>query len=356
MTLAIALIAQIVLVVGFARPSSADQKLLLSEEFDSMERWDNVVTSYRMNENQFQYYTRRPENSFIKDGKLFIKPTLTTERFGEKFLHNGKYNLKREGCNLAVDGGCVLKANHDIANPIQSAALVTKSTFTFTYGTVEIRAKMPRGDWLWPEISLMPKNNVYGEWPRSGYIGLVSVRGNNAFTCNGQSAGNNVMESSLEWGLNDDHIKSITWTKEAQGNGSFSSDFRTYRFEWNPSSMHYFVDDQMVGSLEPPIEGFWELSRFNDTVDNPWINGTSMAPFDREFFIAINVAVGGDFFPDSCENYPYPKPWNNSSPDASMGSFWEKKDQWYPTWSQCSVDDSALQIDYVRVYAHPTIG
>jgi hypothetical protein len=51
--------------------------------------------------------------------------------------------------------------------------------------------------------------------------------------------------------------------------------------------MHYFVDDQMVGSLEPPIEGFWELSRFNDTVDNPWINGTSMAPFDREVTIYI---------------------------------------------------------------------
>lgn len=62
MTLAIALIAQIVLVVGFARPSSAERRLLLSEEFDSMERWEYVVTSYRMNENQFQYYTRRPEN------------------------------------------------------------------------------------------------------------------------------------------------------------------------------------------------------------------------------------------------------------------------------------------------------
>ncbi len=62
MTLAIALIAQIVLIVGFARPSPAERRLLLSEEFDSMKKWDYVVTSYRMNENQFQYYTRRPEN------------------------------------------------------------------------------------------------------------------------------------------------------------------------------------------------------------------------------------------------------------------------------------------------------
>ena len=49
--------------------------------------------------------------SFIKDGKLFIRPTLTAERFGEEFLHNGKYNLKKEGCNLAIEGGCVLYVN-----------------------------------------------------------------------------------------------------------------------------------------------------------------------------------------------------------------------------------------------------
>jgi hypothetical protein len=89
-----------------------------------------VVTSYRMDENQFQYYTRQPENrwnksstlsvaaqliycsySFIKNGKLFVKPTLTTDRFGEKFLHGGKYSLKKEGCNLSVGGGCVLCVN-----------------------------------------------------------------------------------------------------------------------------------------------------------------------------------------------------------------------------------------------------
>lgn len=46
--------------------------------------------------------------SFVKDGKLFIKPTLTSDRFGEKFLHSGKYNLKKEGCNIAFGAGCIL--------------------------------------------------------------------------------------------------------------------------------------------------------------------------------------------------------------------------------------------------------
>ena len=41
-------------------------------------------------------------------------------------------------------------AGYDIVNPIQSARLTTKKSFSFTYGTIEVRAKMPRGDWIWP--------------------------------------------------------------------------------------------------------------------------------------------------------------------------------------------------------------
>lgn len=41
-------------------------------------------------------------------------------------------------------------AGDDIINPIQSARIVTQDSFSFTYGVIEIRAKMPKGDWLWP--------------------------------------------------------------------------------------------------------------------------------------------------------------------------------------------------------------
>lgn len=148
------------------------------------------------------------------------------------------------------------------------------------------------------------------------------------------------------------NIAILLQNSKAQGNVSFSSDFRTYRLEWNPDGLHSFVDDQIVGSIQPPEGGFWGLSGFNNTNQNPWANGTIMAPFDQEviidlqlnenkivtefwemvlqFFIAINVAVGGELFQDNCDNYPYPKPWNNSSPDTPMSSFWNKKDEWYP--------------------------
>lgn len=41
----------------------------------------------------------------------------------------------------------------DIINPIQSARMRTLNSFSFTYGTVEVRAKMPRGDWIWPGMN-----------------------------------------------------------------------------------------------------------------------------------------------------------------------------------------------------------
>ena len=46
--------------------------------------------------------------SFVKGGNLYIKPTLTATRFGESFLYNGVLDLNKEGCNLNIDGGCVV--------------------------------------------------------------------------------------------------------------------------------------------------------------------------------------------------------------------------------------------------------
>ena len=72
-----------------------------------------------------------------------------------------------------------------------------------------------------------------------------------------------------------------------------------------------------------------------------------MAPFDSEFYLIINVAVGGvnGYFPDNAVNGGHDKPWENSSGHAAA-DFWSKKDDWYPTWS----DDSSLQIRDIKVY------
>jgi len=57
--------------------------------------------------------------------------------------------------NVSIDLTLVFydrAAGEEIINPIQSARMVTSDSFSLTYGTIEIRAKMPKGDWIWPGI------------------------------------------------------------------------------------------------------------------------------------------------------------------------------------------------------------
>jgi hypothetical protein len=57
------------------------------------------------------------------------------------------------------------------------------------YGRLEIEAKLPKGDWIKPLISLLPARNVYGAWPASGEITLLQSRGNNPGYANGETNG-----------------------------------------------------------------------------------------------------------------------------------------------------------------------
>lgn len=59
-------------------------------------------------------------------------------------------------------------AGGNVLNPIQSAKITTATTFNFQYGRVEVVAKLPKGDWLWPAIWMLPARNEYGMWPASG--------------------------------------------------------------------------------------------------------------------------------------------------------------------------------------------
>jgi beta-glucanase (GH16 family) len=61
--------------------------------------------------------------------------------------------------------------------------------FNFVYGKVEVKAKMPLGDWLWPAIWMLPAEHVYGQWPASGEIDIVESRGNAGLTKDGVNIG-----------------------------------------------------------------------------------------------------------------------------------------------------------------------
>jgi hypothetical protein len=108
------------------------------------------------------------------------------------------------------------------------------------------------------------------------------------------------------------------------------------------------LNDVEVGTI-PAGTGFWDRGGFQGTgLPNVWAGATVMAPFDQEFHILINLAVGGVFFPDDAQN-PGGKPWSSSSPNPKE-AFWNGRQQWLPTWNQGTLD-SHLMVQYVRVWA-----
>ena len=88
----------------------------------------------------------------------------------------------------------------------------------------------------------------------------------------------------------------------------------------------------------------WDKGKFPTNFNNMWKGRGNNAPFDREFYILMNVAVGGTngYFPDGGD-----KPWVNSDPHA-VNSFWDRHPQWESTWNG---NDVALQVDSVKVWS-----
>ncbi|CAN0329180.1 unnamed protein product, partial [Laminaria digitata] len=78
----------------------------------------------------------------------------------------------------------------------------TAGTFSFRYGRIETKVKLPKGDWLWPAIWLLPENNDYGLWPASGEIDIMESRGNAPSYGEGVSGigGVDTASSAIHWG------------------------------------------------------------------------------------------------------------------------------------------------------------
>jgi len=88
-------------------------------------------------------------------------------------------------------------SSHAIINPVRSARLTTQGAKWIQYGRVEVVAKLPKGDWLWPAIWMMPEDSVYGIWPLSGEIDIMESRGN----ARGYgSGGRETVSSTIHWG------------------------------------------------------------------------------------------------------------------------------------------------------------
>lgn len=315
--------------------------------------WKHEITMGGGGNWEFEYYINNRSNSFVDNGTLIIKPTLTADRIGSQQV-SGAIPSAIElwgsqpadvctgnsfyGCSRSSGGGNVL-------NPIQSARLRTANTFSFKYGRLEVEAKLPKGDWLWPAIWLLPEHQAYGSWPASGEIDLVESRGNSESYSAG---GLNCFGSTLHWGPFwplDPYEK--THGDYCMPSGNLNQDFHTYGLVWNEDKMYTYIDDDSQRVMEVDItksfwsEGGWETSSYN----NPWNGQPNNAPFDQEFYLIFNLAVGGTngYFPDGVGG----KPWSDKTSTAFL-DFNNALPSVVQSWG--AGNEAALQIRSVNVW------
>lgn len=341
--------------------------VIFEENFDyfDMDTWEHEMTAGGGGNWEFQYYTNNRSNSYVRDGTLFLKPTLTDDTFYEGFVSSGTLSLWGSSpanmCTGNAWWGCERVGNPtNYVNPIQSARVRTVNSFSFTYGKVDITAKMPTGDWLWPAIWFLPVHNGYGEWPASGEIDLVEVRGNRDLKDgSGTNVGIQAAGSAMHWGpFLPFNAYDKTHGSTNLESGTFGDSFHLYTLEWTPTYIRCLVDGKPVLTADPGTNfyDFGEFAKNAPNTMNPWENSPNkMAPFDQEYFLVMNVAVGGTggYFSDGLTNQPYPKPWKNTSPTAPR-DFYQQKNSWYPTWnpSTNNGEDAAMQVKSIRVMAH----
>ncbi|KAJ3038277.1 hypothetical protein HK097_003219 [Rhizophlyctis rosea] len=311
---------------------------------------------------EFDWTTDDSQNAFIRNGKLHIVPTFTSDTFGEDAVMGGAtLNLTTDGvCTGTKESDCSISSNSTngtmgILPPIQSARLTTKNSVSIRYGKVEVRAKMPKGDWLWPAIWLMPKDSVYGEWPASGEIDIAESRGNDRTYSYG---GRDKIGATLHWGpLEGDPPLNQFWrtTNEYQlRRGTYDEGFHTFGMVWTPERIFMYVDTPLRQSLSIPLGDFWTWGNFPETywngteVKNPWYISEGPAPFDQEFYLILNVAVGGtnQYFPDGIGG----KPWTNKgSRGQAMKDFWEQRTRWLKTWPK-EPENRGMVVESVKMW------
>lgn len=156
----------------------------------------------------------------------------------------------------------------------------TVKSHSIKYGRVEVKARLPKGDWIWPAIWMLPKNNVYGGWPASGEIDIMEGRGN----VNGQAEGLDFFSSTLHWGPSASSDRwYLTHVPHKSAQGTFNDEFHTFGLEWTDSYILTYIDtpDQVV--LRVPFDtGFYNKGGYKWPWNwNVWSSGSVGAPFDE---------------------------------------------------------------------------
>ncbi|MDF1694761.1 MAG: family 16 glycosylhydrolase, partial [Saprospiraceae bacterium] len=218
-----------------------DEKWFHQTELPNGESWFN---------GEIQHYTDREDNAYLEDGLL-------------------KMVAKRE--NFTDQG---------VTKQYTSARLNSK--FAFTYGRVEIRAKLPTGVGTWPALWTLGQNidENGGYWDNEGYD-----------TTPWPACGE--MDIMEHWGNNQNYVSSATHTPSSHGNTvnvggqvipTVSSEFHVYEMIWTPKKLIFSVDGGVHFVYEPEVRD-----------ENTW-------PFDAPQYFLFNIAIQGNILPSFVES------------------------------------------------------
>ncbi|KAF2643361.1 putative gram-negative bacteria binding protein [Massarina eburnea CBS 473.64] len=346
---------------AYSSVTNHDYCLVMSDDFTTINKdaWSFEVQRGGFGSGTFEWTTDDPKNAYTDAEGLHIVPTLTTESTSiskDQMMDNYVLNLTTDGtCTAEGIDECSIRSNKTagtVINPVRSARLTTKGKKSIKFGKVEVVAKMPQGDWLWPAIWMMPEEDTYGEWPRSGEIDLAESRGNHGD--NFTSGGRDSIISALHWGPLPE--VDAFWRTSGQHQirrTDYSAKFHTFGLEWSEDYVFTYIDSRLLQVFFIKFNKLmWDRGSFgkalvNDSaLYNPWVQtGQKNTPFDHPFYLILNVAVGGTngFFPDGVGN----KPWGNESPTAPK-EFWDSMANWLPTWGEG--DKRGLTVKSVKMW------
>ena len=238
------LVFGIIVTAGLLTPASATFSLVWSDEFNGtsldLTKWtpdigDGCPSLCGWGNNELQYY--RAENLAVSGGNLVI--TTLEESFGGRSYTSGK--------------------------------VTTRNKHTFLYGRIEMRAKIPTGGGMWPAFWMMPQDDVYGGWAASGEIDIMESANETTSVGGTIHYGGSYPNNTYSGG------------SYSLGGASFADDFHIYAVEWEPDEMRWYVDGVLFYTR---TSAQW----YTDAApDNP------QAPFDQDFYIIINAAIGGNY-------------------------------------------------------------
>ena len=209
-------------------------------------------------------------------------PTKWAYDLGAGGWGNGEleYYTSRTNNARIENGNLVIEARQEnyLGSSYTSARLKTQGKVSWTYGRIEARIKIPRGQGIWPAFWMLGTNIPSAGWPTCGEIDIMENIGKEPTQVHGTvhgpgySGGNGIGKPCM-----------------LPGNPTFADDFHIYAVEWTTDQIKWFVDGLQYFSINPAR-----------------LTGGAAWVFSQPQFVLLNVAVGGSWpgNPDGTTTFP----------------------------------------------------